>query len=1031
MFCCSKWSISWLIVLLGVSPSLGEQPAEKSADRPALTDTSTKNFAQPKQAQGEFDRTVVPLLIRRCLECHSGSECKGELNLSTRVAAYKGGESGPAIIPGNVDQSLLWERIAADEMPPENPLSAKEKAIVKRWIETGAAWGTDPIDLFLITTEARAGFDWWSLQPINRPTPPVVKDEQWTKAPLDRFVLAKLEQRGLKPSALADRRTLIRRLSFDLLGLPPTPGEVEAFQHDTSADAYERLVDRYLSSPRYGERWARHWLDVARFGESQGFERDKLRPNAWRYRDWVVDALNADLPYDEFSRRQLAGDVLLPGVSSAIVATGFLVAGTYDEVGQSQQSDAMKAVVRQDELEDIVSVVGQTFLGLTINCSRCHDHKFDPIRQQEYYRLTSALGGVRHGERELGTGDRERERQDRIAAFQSQLDGLNRKLASLEADARRDILTERNARQPDRPTPQAPTPIAHWDFGSDLNDSIGTMHGQSDGRAHVKDDRLHVDGRTGYVSTAPLAMDVTEKTLEAWVSLPNLDQRGGGIISLQTLDGITFDAIVFAEREPKRWMAGSNGFVRTQSFGGPEEGESDSRLIHMAVVYAADGTITAYRNGRRYGEPYKSSGPVTYQAGNANVLFGLRHSPAGGNRLLAGSIDRAKLYNRALSPTEIAASADVPNNYIEEKEIVARLDSQQREQRDRLRFEIAHLESLKQRAVVTKTYATVPRQPEPAHVLLRGSTTQKGEIVSAGAVAAIAGLDADFGLSPDAPEAERRVRLARWITSSKNPLFARVIVNRLWHHHFGAGIVDTPSDLGFNGGRPSHPQLLDWLAAELLRYDFSLKAIQRQIVMSATYRQSSVYRDAAAAVDADNRLLWRKSPVRLEAEAVRDAVLTAAGLLNSNMGGPGFQDFTTFVRNTQFYDVLDPLGRSFNRRSLYRTWVRSGRSRFLDAFDCPDPSTKSPKRAVTTTPLQALTLMNNSFVLRMADRLAERLARQAGADIEPQIVLAYELAYGRQPEAHELKLTRSFVEEHGLAALCRVILNSSEFLYVD
>jgi hypothetical protein len=994
---------------------------------PAIAEEETTDLAQ--DVRTDFDSRIAPLLARRCLACHGSSEPKGELNLSRSQTAFAGGESGKAIIPGRVDKSLLWERVSADEMPPKKPLTNKEKKLLKTWIASGAKWGTDPIDSLRYSSEVRAGYDWWALQPVIRPQLPDVKNTKWIVNPIDRFVLHRLERTGLIPSPKADRRTLIRRLSFDLLGLPPSPEEVATFVNDRSGDAYSRLVNRLLDSPHYGERWARHWLDVIRFGESQGFERDKLRPNSWRFRDWVVRAFNDDMPYDEFVRMQLAGDVQRPHDSDAIIATGFLVAGTYDEVGQSQQSAAMKAVVIQDELEDIVSAVGQTFLGLTVNCARCHDHKFDPVTQVEYYRLASALSGVRHGERDVTGEALKKLVAGQTKTIQSQIDLLSRQLAVIDEPVRRKILAERK-KQP-KPTATPPEPYAQWDFQSELKDQSGTLHVTLHGEATLQDEGLVLNGKTAYAATVPIKRDLAEKTLEAWVSLVNLNQRGGGLVSLQTLDGRTFDAIVFGEKETRRWMAGSNGFVRTKIFNGSEEIEAHKQFIHMAIVYQSDGTITGYRNGRPYGKPYKSSGPVTFQAGKTHVVFGMRHAPPGGNRMLAGAIGRARLYDRALSPQEVAASAGVPFNSVSQQELLARLTAAQKTRHEQISFELSHLAELKSRAGSTRVYAVTPKQPEPTHLLTRGNPALKGAVVTPGGIASLKGVEHDFSFSPDAPEAKRRIKLSDWITDRNNPLFARVMVNRMWHYHFGAGLVETPSDFGFNGGRPSHPELIDWLAVELMRNNYSLKQLHRLIVTSATYRQTSRNNPAAAKIDADNRLLWRKSPLRLEAEAVRDAMLAVSGKLNDDIGGPGYYDFTTFVHNTQFYFPVDPVGESFYRRSLYRTWVRSGRNRFLDVFDCPDPSTKSPKRAVTTTPLQALSLMNNSFVLRMSDRFAERLQRESGKKTDQQIRRAYQLSYARDPDDEELNLTSRFVNQHGLSAMCRVIFNSSEFLYVD
>src|SRR5487761_1149773 len=376
---------------------------------------ATEVPADDDEVQQFFDQGIAPLLARHCLGCHNPSDKKGGLDLTRREGLLEGGDSGPAVVPGKVEESLLWQRVSAGEMPPPRKapeevagLAFEEKGLLRQWLAAGAKWGARPIDPLRFTTDRRAGADWWSLRPLAPARPPDVTGPGQTINGIDAFVRARLERFGLHQSPPADRRTLIRRLSFDLIGLPPTPEEVAAFSNDVSPRACEELVDRLLASPHYGERWARHWLDVVRYAESQGFERDRLRPNAWPYRDWVVSALNDDMPYDQFIRWQVAGDVLLPGNPRAVIATGFLVAGSWDEVGQTQQSEAMKAVVRQDELEDIVGVTAQTFLGLTAHCARCHDHKFDPVSQVDYYRLAAALSGVRHGERELPSAFDER-----------------------------------------------------------------------------------------------------------------------------------------------------------------------------------------------------------------------------------------------------------------------------------------------------------------------------------------------------------------------------------------------------------------------------------------------------------------------------------------------------------------------------------------------------------------------------------------------------------------------------------------------
>ncbi len=970
-----------------------------------------------------FDSQIAPLLARRCLECHNAADAKGGLDLTSAEGALAGGDSGPALMQGNLEESYLWERIEQDEMPPKHPLSAAEKDLLRKWIAGGGQWGKGPIDRFRYTSDARAGYDWWALQPLSRPAPPELTVPARWEQPIDRFILARLNAAGLAPSPPADRRTLIRRLSFDLTGLPPSPEDVAAFETDADSAAYEKLVDRLLASPAYGERWGRHWLDLARFGESHGFEYDEPRRHAWPYRDWVIEAFNRDLPYDEFACQQIAGDVLLPDDPAAITATGFLVAGPYDTPGQNQQSAAMKAVVRQDELEDLVAAVGQTFLGLTVNCARCHDHKFDPIRQQEYYRLTAALGGVRHGERDVTPAAELAERARGAAGVQTRLEAARAELASIDEPVRAALLNEHESKPAD-----LPAPISRWDFDHDLQDQIGELHATAQGGASLERGSLRVDSRTAYATTVPLKRDLRAKTLAAWVRLDDLTQRGGAAIGVQTPDGRTFDAIVFGERESGHWMAGSEGFIRTQPFGGEPETEADRRVVHVAIVYREDGSIACYRDGRAYGQPYQSPGLVTFPAGQAQVVFGLRHAPVAEGRLLAGAIEQAELYDRALSQEDVAASA----HFVSEEALVERLSPTQRARRTELQSEIAALQAQLASPPQRMTYACAPRQPEPARVLLRGDTRTPGDVVSAGAMASVAGPASDFGLAPDAPEAQGRAALARWIASAENPLFARVIVNRLWHHHFGVGIVDTPNDFGFNGGRPSHPELLDWLAAELIERGWRLKALHRLIVTSAAYQQSSLPRADAARVDVGNRLLWRAPLRRLEAEAVRDAVLSVAGQLNPQRGGRGYLDYQEINRAGSWsYLPTDSADGSALRRSVYRTWARGGRSGLLDTFDCPDPSTISPRRAVTTTPLQALALLNNAFMLRMAERFAARLEQERPGDRAAQLERAYRLAYGRPPSAEELAAADHVASEHGLAAFTRALLNSNEFLYVE
>jgi len=991
----------------------------------------------------DFDRQVAPILAGRCLECHSGVEPKGKLDLSRAKEALAGGESGAAIEAGKPESSFLWQRIVANEMPPKHPLPPAEREILKAWIAGGAKWGADPIDPFRYTSNTRAGYDWWSLQPLASATP-IPNPQSPIPNPIDGYIRTRLTEPKLTPSPPADRRALLRRVYFDLIGLPPTPEELEAFlsvapslplsfspsgqdgekerQREGERASYLIVVDRLLASPHYGERWARHWLDVAHFGESDGFEFDKMRPHAWRYRDWVIEALNRDLPYDEFARLQIAGDVLRPADASAVIATGFLAGGAYDSL--MPKGETMRQVMRHDELEDLVALVSQSFLGLTVNCARCHDHKFDPIRQTDYYRLAAALAGVKRGNRDVSA--------QAPVALVAQHAAAEKELQGISAAARDSVLAKRAAATGKRPQP--PQALSRWEFDGDLRDSVGALHGVAYGGAKVESGALVLDGKQSYVAMPPLPADLTAKTLEVWVQLTDLNQRGGGAITLQTLDGATFDAIVIGEREPRRWIAGSNFFVRTQSIAkAADEMEATERFVHLATVYEADGTIRLYRDGLPYGEPYKPDSPVVkFAAGKNQVVLGLRHSPPGGNKFLAGKIDRAALYDRALSAAEVAASAGTINRTVSDEEIVAELNDTTRRRFAELKTEVTRLTSELALYRERQAYAVTPQSAPVMHRLVRGNVEQPAEPIAASGIACLTASGPEFGLSPEASDKDRRVKLAEWIASEKNPLFARTIVNRLWQHHFGRGLVETPSDLGFSGGQASHPELLDFLARELIASRWSLKAIHRLIVTSETYQQSSRPREECLSADSDNRLLWRCSPRRLEAEAVRDAMLSVSGLLNPEQGGPSFQDFRPYIYKTvQYYEPLDPTGPEFHRRSIYRFWARGGKNPLLDSFDCPDPSTATPKRPATTTPLQALALLNNSFTLRIADALAERLERERAASVKEQVVRAFALTYGRESNAEELATSAAFVEQHGLAAFCRVLLNSNGFLYVN
>ena len=1015
--------LAFLLLLVPARPSgfaAAPVPAPGTLDLAKLPPAATTPV--------DFVRDIQPLFAARCLNCHGPEKQKGELRLDSRVSAMKGGDSGEVILPGRSKESRIIHLVAGLEsdlvMPPKGDrLTPHEVGLLRAWIDQGAVW---PIEV----VHPRVRSEHWSLQPLK--AAPVPGDSKGSAA-IDAFISARLATNGLAISPPADRTSLIRRVTFDLIGLPPSPKDIDEFLRNKSPRAYEELVERLLASPHYGERWGRHWLDVARYTESQGFEYDRLRDNAWHYRDYVIKSFNDDKPYDRFMKEQLAGDVLEPVTSDGIVGSSLLVCGPWDQAGNAQANATQKAITREEEMEDMLSVVGQTFLGLTINCARCHSHKFDPIPQEEYYRIKSVFDGVKHGERLIATPAEEKAHEERIATLKRQIADAQQDVARLDALGLRLAMEKRRAGDDRvRTEPQVresgPAAFARWTFDGATEP---VMPGELIGGATIAGGRLQLSKEGAFYRTSPLPRDIREKTLEAWVLLASLEQSGGAPISIESDGGQQFDAIVFGERQPKKWTAGSEGFVRTQDLDAPPETTTPDAFVHVAVVYRADNSVSVFRNGQPYGASYTPASPLqTFPAGKAHVLLGMRHT-GGGHPWLTGEIKQAALYDRALSPEEVAASFHSGGSAIPAAEILACLSAEQRTARAaasaRAKSCTDALEHMKPLPV---SYAGTRIQPPPTHRLKRGDVKSPEEIVSPGALSAIVDLDPDFGLAADSPEAQRRLKFADWVADPRNPLPARVMANRIWHYHFGQGLVSTPSDFGVSGARPSNPELLDWLALQFIQNGWSIKTLHRLIVNSAAYRQASRYNPRAAAVDADDQLLWRFPPRRLEAEALRDAMLAASGQLNLQLGGPSFRPFTVVSFNSDFYEPKDSVGPEFNRRTVYRMNVNSGQDPLLDAFDCPEPSVKTPRRGVTTTPLQALALMNNSFVQRQASELADRAFNEARHKLPAAIQAAYRLALGRIPTREESARAVAAAKERGLASVCWVLLNSTEFAYV-
>lgn len=966
----------------------------------------------------EFDRDIRPIFTKHCVKCHGSGRPEAGLRLTDRESATARLESGArAIVPARPDESELIRRVTAADpdvrMPPEgSPLSAEQIALLRQWITADADW---PVH--------------WAYRPVVRPEPPrfdSADQESWIRNPIDRFVFEKLAANELRPSVEADQRTLLRRVFFDLIGLPPSPEEIEQFLRDESPSAYEALVDRLLDSPDYGERWARHWLDVVRFGESQGYERNRIRENAWRYRDWVIDAFNRDLPYDQFIRLQVAGDVLAPQDLSALIATGYHVCGTWDQVGHLEGSQEMRKAARQDHLEDLVGTLGQAFLGLTINCARCHDHKFDAISQRDYYQIAAALGGVTQQEPErqvAASFDPVAERQVR-----AELDARRAELAELQSALRRKAGSagEKNA--------SAGLQVLYrFEPGQAVGDQSGVGTAVDLKRAEVPP-FASLQPASKLIAAAKASGEVT---IEAWITPGKASQSGPArIVTLsQDTSRRNFTLGQDGDRWDVRFRTTKTDQNGLPSLAGPSK-SVHVRRTHVVYTFDRTGTARLYVDGKQTAEK-QLGGDLSNWDDNYRLAVG---DELTGERRWDGAVHFVALYNRALSAEEVAQnfrteSRDVRGGRSWE-ELLAHATAEQRRRFEALRGQVRTLdERLKSLQFEGPLHVIVPQQPPVFHVLQRGDYRKPLDVVAPGGLQVLepAGLPADFGLRPDAPEADRRVRLAQWLTDPRNPLTPRVLVNRLWHYHFGRGIVETPSEFGMNGGRPSHPELLDWLARELVDGGWKIKPLQRLIVTSAAYRQSSrAVNSRAAEIDAENRLLWRANRRQLEGEAVRDAALLVSGALNRQRGGPSFRDVNVKLdRNHEFTDPTGEFSEAVNRRTIYRLWARSGNHPLLDSLDCPDPSVMAPQRTRTITPVQALALINGRFTQRCAERFAERIRQEAGDDVDARISRAYLLALAREPRPAERELARDFALRRGLEQLCLVLMNTNEFLFVE
>jgi hypothetical protein len=799
-----------------------------------------------------FKKLVRPVLVQRCLRCHGGKSTESEFDLSDRAKLLRGGSAGPAVVPGNARDSLLYKVITHAKEPhmPYNAAKLPDEGIanIAAWIDCGAPYdgsllaGPDKETSWTQRVVPAPARQFWSFQPLKQVVPPIVQDAGWVRSPIDRFILAKLDSVRLRPNPSVDKRHLIRRAYFDLLGLPPEPEEVESFVRDPAPDAYERLIDRLLTNQRYGERWGRHWLDLARFAESHGFEHDYDRPSAYHYRDFVIQALNEDLPYDTFVRWQLAGDEFEPDNRLALMATGYLAAGVHST--QITKNEVEKH--RYDEMDDMLATLGTSMLGLTIGCARCHDHKYDPIPQRDYYQLLSTFTTTVRSEVEFDVAP------DQYRNAKAIFDKEHAKLTAPLKKFAAEQLPQRSA-------------------------------------------KLH----------------------KAWAARP--DRFQWTIVDLCSGSGL-------------KW-AGLAKWVQTS--------DPDWRKLNQAVS----------DHSRKAPRP---------------------------------KLVKALIASEGLRPIRLHTQG---GDFFKEAYFLRRGDPEQKDGVAPQGF----LQVLMPSADSAKRWQTAPPQ----------------------------GWRTSY----------RRKSLANWLTDldqGAGHLLARVIVNRLWQHHLGRGLVATPSDFGSRGERPSHPELLEWLAGELIRNGWHLKPLHKLIMTSAVYLESSRFDENSARIDSENKLLWRRIPRRLEAEVIRDAMLAVSGTLDGRMFGPG---------------TLDERSK---RRSIYFTVKRSKLVPMMQVFDAPEALGGVGERPTTTIAPQALLLLNNPNIRSYARSFARRIAPDMSGNAV--VKSAYLTAFARLPEPDELASSVAFLSEQAasykavgkennrelaLTDLCQVLLCMNEFVYLD
>lgn len=928
------------------------------------------------QDEISFSQDVQPLLAKNCYQCHGAAEQEADLRLDQEESAKEF-----AIVPGKPEESELLARITTDDesmrMPPEGkPLAAEDVEIIRQWIQQGAKFEGH-----------------WAFQPIRKPEPPEVQNEGWVQNPIDRFVLAKLEKAGLKPAPPADRISLIRRAYYDLIGLPPTPEQVDQFVNDASPEAFEKVIDELLASPHYGEKWGRHWLDLVRYAETNGYERDSNKELIWKYRDYVIRSFNEDKPYDRFVWEQLAGDEMPNSDPDSVTATGMMRLGIWDD------EPADRELARYDYLDDIVRTTGESLLGLTIGCARCHDHKIDPISQKDYYAMVAFFANISpHGAGKanlvpIATAQDQQEFEEKLRAKQQLEASLNRQIEEIEQELLKKLREK---------FPQV---------------QIETGDKELDAQVILPDSRKE-----------PQTWEYTfSQPEDHWFQ-------------------IAFD--------DSQWKKGPGGFGTQGTPGSVVRTTWDQKEIWMRIDFRLteipstlslsihhDEDAEVYLNGRqiakfqKYTRDYQTvdvSGEAleVLQTGKNTLAIHCRQT-GGGQYIdvgLSGCFGGPSLRKLAL-------------------EHGAELIGKERIQKwNELREQFTKSKSTKLERNTELAMAVTERGDQKTWILGRGSPHNKGEEVSIGFPEL---------LNPPQPEISeefrnrdssgRRTALAEWIVSDSNPMTARVAVNRLWQFHFGRGIVRTSSDFGFQGTPPTHPKLLDWLATRFVESGWKMKEFHKLVMLSATYQMSSLPNEKAYTVDPVNDLFWRFDMRRLSAEEVRDSILAVSGTLNPKMFGPSVypplprEVLATASRPDAAWGNSSPEDAA--RRTIYVHVKRSLRPPLLANFDVPDTDTPCAVRMTTTVPTQALGMLNSEFINQQARLFAERLRSEHPDNREKQIELAIRLTTGRDPVRAEIDRDNQFIqsliekenldEPKAMQNYALLILNTNEFFYLN